>query len=314
VSTLLIRVVQRFMDVRVMGLAAEMTYYALLSLLPLTAAMGTSLGFLERIVGPEHAQRAEDTILRAMKAVFGSEAMSDTIAPLVRGLLQQERSAFAIGSFVVSLFFASIIFRSAINCLDEAYRVDEGRGTVSLWARGLVLAVFSVVVATTMLSLLVVGPLLGGGRAIAYRLGIGREFEVFWFIARWPVVLAIAAAFLVLLYHFGPNVKATWKESLPGAILGLAALVMIAVGFRVYIEATGLKVPEIQNAQDAVTIALQVVGVLMAGLLYLWLSNMAVLTGGVLNAEMRLLIRNAAQMKWSDANRRNSQHYRSRRG
>ncbi len=53
VTLLTVRLAERFVEVRVMGLAAEMTYYALLSIFPLTAALGASLGFLERLIGSE---------------------------------------------------------------------------------------------------------------------------------------------------------------------------------------------------------------------------------------------------------------------
>jgi membrane protein len=66
----------------------------------------------------------------------------------------------------------------------------------------------------------------------------------------------------------------------------MTALILVAAGFRFYIQATGLQSPEIDNAEDAVVVALQVIGALMAALLWLWLSSMAILTGGVINAEL----------------------------
>jgi membrane protein len=218
--------------------------------------------------------------------VFSTEATADVIGPLVQGLLRQERAGFAIGGFLASMFFVSGIFRSAIETLDTAYQVEERRGALSLWVRGLLFAVCSVAVTTVILGMVVVGPLLGGGRAIANWLGFGVAFEVAWAVIRWPVVFAVAAAFLMLLYREGPNVKSAWAESLPGVIFGMTALLFVAVGFRVYVQATGLRSPKIDNADDAVIVALQVIGALMAALLWAWLSSMAVLAGGVVNAEL----------------------------
>jgi membrane protein len=129
------------------------------------------------------------------------------IAPLVQGLLRQERTGFALFGFLVSLFFASRIFRSVIGTLDAAYRVEKPRGVLSMWLLGMMFALFAVVVATTILSLVVVGPLFGGGWAIANWLGFGAAFEAAWAVARRPVVFAVAAAFLAFLYHVGPNVS-----------------------------------------------------------------------------------------------------------
>lgn len=288
-SRLGVRVVQRFLHVRVMGLAAEMTYYVLLSVFPMIAALGASLGFAERLFGAEQTLAMEQAILSALDLVFSAEVTADVVAPLVQGLLQEERAGFALGSFAISLFFASRIFRSAIDTLDAAYNVEERRGTVQLWSLGLLFAVASIITMIVVLAMVVVGPLLGGARAIALWLRLGDAFEWAWAIARWPVVFLIATGFLSLLYRFGPNVRATWRESLPGAVLGMLALILVAIGFRAYISATGLDAPEIQGADDAVTTVAQAFGALLAGLLWCWLSAMVLLTGGVINAELSRL-------------------------
>lgn len=288
-SRLAERVVSRFLDVRVMGLAAEMTYYALLSAFPLIGALGASLGFMERLFGAEQTLAMEAAILQSLDLVFSPDVTADVMAPLVQGLLREERAGFAIGGFVVSLFFASRIFRSAIDTLDSAYRVDERRGTVQLWSLGLLFSLASIVVAALLISMIVVGPLLGGGRAIAEWLRLGAAFEWAWTLARLPVVFAIATAFLAFIYRFGPNVKNTWRESLPGAVFSMLALVLVSTGFRVYITATGLQSPEITGADDAVATVLQAFGAMMAALLWVWLSAMVLLTGGVINAELSRL-------------------------
>jgi membrane protein len=280
------RVVERFLEVRVMGLAAEMTYYALLSFFPLVAALGASLGFMERFIGPQATAEIQAVIILSMGAIFQTEVTEEVIVPMVEGLLTQERAGFAIGGLAISLFMASRVFRSAIHTLDEAYRVDERRGTVSLWSLGFLFAIGAIVTAVTVLTLVVVGPLLGGGRAIANWLGLGAAFQTAWSIARWPVVFAIATAFLATLYRWGPNVRNGWRQSLPGALFGMVALILVAVGFRVYLGLTGLESPDIRDADEAVALGAQVIGAMLAALLWLWLSGVAILTGGVVNAEL----------------------------
>jgi membrane protein len=286
VTLLLLRIVQRFLEVRVMGLAAEMTYYALLSFFPLITALGASLGFLERFIGAEAVEAVQDAVVISLDTVFSPEVTRDVVAPMVQGLLQQERAGFAVGGFLVSLFLASRVFRSAIHTLDEAYAVEEGRGTVALWTLGFVFALGAIVTAVTVLSMVVVGPLLGGGQRIAEWLGLGRAFEVGWAVARWPAVFVIATGFLATLYRAGPNVQNSWRQSVPGAVFGMAGLILVAVGFRVYLEFTGLESPEILDADQAVAVGAQVIGAMLAALLWLWLSGTVILTGGVVNAEL----------------------------
>lgn len=287
-TVLALRIVRSVVEVRVMGLAAEMTYYALLSVFPLIGALGASLGFLERFVGRAAVEGIEAAVVSSLEAVFSAELTGDVVAPMVRGLLQQERAGFAVGGFVVSLFLASRVFRSAIHTLDLAYRVEERRGMAALWTLGFLFALGAIVTATTVLAMVVVGPLLGGGRAIAEGLGLGGAFETVWAVARWPAVFLVATGFLTVLYRTGPNVRNTWRQSVPGALFGVAALVLVAVGLRVYLEVAGLGSPEIRDADAdaAVAAGAQVVGAVLAALLWLWLSGIAVLTGGVVNAEL----------------------------
>lgn len=285
VSLLVVRIVRRFLDVRVMGLSAEMTYYALLSIFPLLGALGASLGFLERVAGPEAARGAELAVLRGVNAVFSADVTADIIAPLVAGLLREERGGFALTSFLLTLFLASRVFRSAIEALDTTYSVEERRGILWVWGLGLVFALGAVVTATVIVAMLVIGPLLGGGMAIAGWLRLGPVYQVVIDIVRLPAVFIVATGFLALLYRFGPNVRNSWRETLPGAVFGMAALVAVAVGFRYYIQVTGLQSPQIEGADDAVVVALRLIGALMAALFWLWLSSMVVLTGGVVNAE-----------------------------
>jgi membrane protein len=288
-SMLGIRVVQRFLDVRVMGLAAEMTYYALLSFFPLIAALGASLGFLERFVGAAGVEAAELAVLDGLRVVFTPQVTADVVAPMVQGLLREEQAGFALGGFLISLFFASRIFRSAIAALDEAYEVEERRGTIPLWGLGLLLSLGAILVATVLVSMVVVGPLLGGGRVIAGWLGLGTAFEVAWAFARWPAIFVIATAFLWVVYRFGPNANNGWKDSLPGAVFGMIGLLLVTAGFRLYIELTGVGSPQLPDAETAVLVALQAVGALLAVLFWVWLSSTAMLTGGVLNAELARL-------------------------
>jgi membrane protein len=291
VTMLAVRLVERFLEVRVMGLAAEMTYYALLSIFPLTAALGASLGFLERLIGSEDVEQVENMVIATLSTIFSAEVTDDLVAPLIQGLLQQERAGFAVGGLLLSLFLASRVFRSAIDTLDAAYRVEERRGMIALWSLGFIFSIGAILTAIAVLSMVVVGPLLGGGRVIADALRLGVVFELVWNVLRMPVVFLIATAFLTVLYRTGPNVRNTWRQAYPGAVFGVVALVLVALGFRLYLGLVGTSAPGFEGAEEAVNIAAQSFGALLAALLWLWLSAIAILAGGVFNAELSRLRR-----------------------
>lgn len=171
-----------------------------------------------------------------------------------------------------------------------ARRRLPGTGTTqpsAQWALGLGLSLGALVTLTLVLSTVVIGPLLGGGRQIAERLGQDQTFETLWVLVRWPAVGLVGVAFLVVLYRYGPNVVNTWRDTLPGAVLGMLALVGVAVVLRTYLSVAGPAAPELGRPGEAVSVAAQTLGAALAVILWLWLSSIVVLTGGVVNAELQ---------------------------
>lgn len=277
---------RRVIDVRVTGLAAEMTYYAIVSILPLLTALGATLGFLERVVGAEQVARLETTVVDSLAGVFEEQVTDEILAPLVEGLLREERSGVAFGSLAIALWLASRMFRAAIRALDDAYRVPERRGLGSQLLLGLGLSLGAILTLTVLLSMVVVGPLLGGGQQIAVWLGQGETFEALWSAARWPVIALVCIGSLALLYRYGPNVANTWRDCLPGAVVGTVTLVGVAFALQAYLGVAAPAVPELGRPGEAVAIAAQTLGAALAVILWLWLSSIMVLTGGVVNAEL----------------------------
>lgn len=284
-AVLAVRSVRRFIDVRVTGLAAEMTYFAVLSVVPLLGAIGAGFGLLERFVSEQRITELEDALIDAMGRVFTSEVVDDVVTPLVRELLRQDRTGFAIGGLLASVWLGSRAFRAAIRALDDAYAVDDRRNFVTQWALSLVFTAGSLLVLTVTLSLLVVGPLLGGGRQLAEWVGLGAEFEVVWAYGRWPLLAVLLVSFLTAMYRVVPNVSNTWRQCVPGAVVASIALVLVVIGFRMYLEVAGPQIPDVATGDEGVLVAAQLLGVLAAVLLFMWLSSIALLLGGVVNAE-----------------------------
>lgn len=282
-----VRLWRAVVDDRVGGLAAEMAFFALLSLVPLLVAIGAALGYLERLIGAEQVARAEEGVIAALRVVFSPELTQDVIAPLVQGLLSQQRTGLALGSLVVTVYLSSRVFTATIRALDLAYNVDDPRGL--LVQRGLALAfmVAAVVVAVLTLALMVVGPLLGTGGEIADTLGLGPAFALAWSIGRWPLLVAVVVGFLVLLYRLGPAVDNRWRDCVPGAVLGVVLWAFASVGFRVYLEVGGgPQAPQFGQEEEALRLAGSVVGAVVAAVLWIYVSAASILVGGELNAEL----------------------------
>jgi membrane protein len=282
---LLVRTAQRVVAVRVTGLAAEMTYFAALSLLPLITALGASLGLLERFIGPAQVDEMRRTAVDAVGVVLSDELTRDVVSPLLIELLQQERFGLALSGLAVAFWLASRVFRAAIRALDDAYGVQERRTLLEQYALSLGFALGAVLVLTALLGMVVVGPLLGVGQALADQAGAGPVFAWAWTLGRWPFVVLVGVAWLTWLYRAGPNVSNTWRSALPGAVVATVALIALTLGFRLYLGVAGPQGPEVGDGPDAVLIVGQFLGVALACLLYAWLVSITVLIGGVVNAE-----------------------------
>lgn len=280
-----VRVVRRFVDVRVTGLAAEMTYYLALSVFPLLTALGASLGLLQRVVGDEAVTRMEDAIVDNLQLVLSQELTDEVVAPLVRDLLRTERVGVAVGGLAVALFLASRVFRAAIRALDDAYQVDERRGIAQQFVLALAFTLGAVVVATALLTAVVIGPLLGVGQSLADAVGAGSAYTVAWAYGRWVVLAVVAVLWLSWLYRAGPAVDNTWVQTLPGSVVAVVGLVLLSTGFRVYVEVAGPGAPDVASGSEALLAVTQFVAAALAVLLYAWLASVVVLLGGLLNAE-----------------------------
>lgn len=285
-AAVLARTPRRAVEVRVTGLAAEMTYYAIISLVPLLTAIGAGLGFMERLLGSERVVDIEAALIDGLGVVFAPDVTRDVLAPIIREVLRQERTGVAVAGALVALLLAARVFRSAGRALDAAYGVQQPRKALASWLAAILLALTATLVVTLTLALVVVGPLLGGGRVIAEALGMGPTFEVAWAVGRWPLVFVIGVAFLGALYQLAPSVAHGWRATLPGAVLAMIATVLVAFGLRAYFEMVGAREIAPEDPAETVSLVGQVLGGALVGALWAWLTNVVVLLGGVITAEL----------------------------
>lgn len=271
---------------RVTGLAAEMAFFALLSLVPLLVGIGAGLGYLERLVGGDRVVEAQRAVVDGLRVVFSPELTQEVLAPFVQGLLAQERTGLALGSLLVTIYLSSRVFTATIRALDLAYNVENQRGLVAQRGLAVLFSLAAVVMVLLLLTFTVVGPLLGGGRALAQWLGVGEVFTAVWAVGRWPLLIVLAVGFLALLYRLGPHVDNGWRDSLPGAVLGVVLWILVSLGFRLYLEAGGPQTPQFGDEEEALRMAGRLVGGVVATVLWIYLSGMAMLIGGELNAEL----------------------------
>ena len=272
---------------RVTGPAAEMSFFAMLTLVPLTVAVGAALGQIQRFVGPEKIARGQDAAIGVVRMVISPKLTDGIVDPFVRAQLDQRKGGAALGGLLLTWWLAGRLFAATSRALDAAYHERHQRLSIHQRMIALGFAFGSVVVVVLTLGIMVDAPFLDEHRTLAEQFGISQALVTAWYILRWPVVLAVLIAFLLSLYRFAPTVRHGWRHLLPGAVLGVVLWIVAAVGFRIYLAFGGGDPTGVVVVNDArVVIIGQAVGAVVATVLWTYFSSVAILVGNELNAEL----------------------------
>ena len=270
---------------RTTGHAAEMAFFAVLTLVPSTIAVGSALGLSESLVGAGTVAEAETAATSAVRTLMGPELADNVIAPFVHAQLTQPHRDVALGALLIAWWLSSHLFMATGHALDYAYGVHDHRPTVIQRFIALAFALGSVAVVAVTVEMMVTGPLgeLTGEPARA--LGIEGAYEPIWSVARWPIGFALVVGFLVCLYRFSANVRHCWRDCLPGAVVGACLWISAAVAFR--LTAGVRDWSGVASNDPSVRLIGQAVNAVVSTVLWAYLASIAILLGGELNAVLR---------------------------
>lgn len=258
-------------DDRVTGLSAEVAFFGVLSIFPGLLMIAAALGSIDILVGSDLAREAEVIVSGFLNRILTEDA-SATVAA-VRNLFESGRGGVVTFSILFALWSLSRGFQAAMRALNLAYDFDERRSWVTQRITALFFALGSVIMIAFALAVLVAGPLIGGGRAIADLVGLGDEWAATWNVIRWPLAFVLIVLWATTLYHFAPARRTPWLTDLPGALLAGIMWLVVSAAFAGYLHlSAGFN---------------QVLGILGGGLILLvWLYLLAfgLLVGGEVNA------------------------------
>lgn len=256
---------------RVTGLAAEVAFFATLSIFPGLLLIAAGIGWLDALAGNDLARRSQEIVLRFLSGILTERGSGAVEA--VRELFTRRSGGVLTVAGLAALWSLSRGFAAVIRALNIAYDVEERRPWLKLRLMALALAVGSVVTTAVALGMIVVGPLFGRGRDLAEALGLGDAFAFAWAWVRVPVAAVLVVGWATTLLHLSPSRRTPWRRDLPGAILAAALWLALSFGFGLY-----LRVAAGGN---------EVFGALGGGLIlltWLYLIAFSLLLGGELNA------------------------------
>lgn len=265
------RTVREARNDRVLGMAAEAAFWALLSLPPLALALLGLVGFVGDLLGPVTIRQIRGDVLNAAGQVLTPNAMEGVVRPLVDRMLSQGHGELVSFGFLVAFWSGSAAMSRYITTITIAYDMDDLRDLWKTRLLAFVLNLGAIAAGAVLLPVLVVGP------DLLIRLAPGSvtpATATFLHGAYWPAAGILSVFALATLYHVGVPVRTPWHRDLPGAVLAMALWVGGSFALRTYLTSS-LRETEYGP-----------LGAPIAALLFLYVAALAVLIGAELNSEI----------------------------
>ncbi|MDQ3416853.1 MAG: YihY/virulence factor BrkB family protein [Actinomycetota bacterium] len=262
------RTVQEFSEDNLTDWAAALTYYGLLSLFPALIAMVSVMG----LVGdPATVTKTITDVVTQL----GPKSAADALSGPIKSITSNPTGAgiALIAGLAGALWSASGYVGAFMRASQIIWETPEGRPIWKLRPlQLLVTLVMIVLTAVVALSLVLTGPIV---QAVAAPLGLGSTAVTIWDYAKWPVLVLIVLVITDVLYFAAPNVKQRgfgWLTK--GALLALVVWLIASVAFAFFVANFGSYNKTYGSLAGLVVF-----------LVWLWITNVAVLLGMEFNAE-----------------------------
>jgi membrane protein len=248
--------------------AAALTYYGLLSLFPALIALVSIVGLFG---DPESTTSTITDIVTSIGPQSAAETFSDPIKTIT-----SNRSGAGIAlivGLVVALWSASGYVGAFMRASNIIYETPEGRPIWKLRPLQMLVTLAMVLLLAVMaLALVLTGPIVD---AVAEPIGLSDAAITVWNIAKWPALIALFILMIAVLYYASPNVKLRgFKWVTPGSIVALLVWVLASAAFAFYVANFG-----------SYNKTYGTLGGLVVMLIWMWITNIAILFGHQLNAE-----------------------------
>ena len=248
--------------------AAALTYYSVLSIFPGLIVLVSLLG----VVGSEGSI---DGLLRIAEDL-GSSSAVDTLRSPIENIVHQSGGAglALVLGVVAALWSASGYIGAFMRASNKIYGVEEERPFYKLRPLQLLMTlVLTTVVALVLIGLVLTGPL---ATAIGEEIGLGDEALTIWSIVKWPLLFVVVVMIIGLLYRFSPNARHEGlRWILPGSVVATVVWIVASAGFSLYVANFGSYASTYGSLAGGIVL-----------LLWLWLTNVAVVFGAQFAAEL----------------------------
>jgi membrane protein len=273
------KTVSRTIERRLLGLASEIAFNAMLSLFPAILAVLTAIGLVA-----ESLQNTFIQITVKLSQVVPQEAWTIISEFATQEIANSKNSSLFSFSFIIALWTASGAVSTAMTAFDQIEQVSP-ENTRPFWkakliSLGLTIGTILLLVIASFIvfiSDLILGMIVGSNEYLVFLLHI-------WQLLLWPLALIIVAANFSFIYRYGPSVWKPGTPLMPGAILAAVFWALVSAAFRLYVTNFG-------NYNKVYG----TVGTFIVLMLWLWMSAFVLLVGNQLNVIVGESMKNRKQ-------------------
>ncbi len=264
-------VFKEFREDDTQGLASEVAYHLLFSVVPLLIFLTALSGFVSRAVGVNDAMGNITPWLFENLPQQTAEAVQEPIESVIAN---QSGGFLSVGA-VLALWGARNAMASLMKALNVAFDVKETRPwwKKQVIAIGLTIALGLGIVGGSAFFL--IGSSIGAG--LADLVGLGGMFTTVWSVLRWPLIFVLVSLAVAFLYWAGPNVDAPFTWLTPGSVLAVLLWAIATLGLSFYFRYFG-----------GYAEAYGLLGGVLAFVFWLYVMSLILLIGGELNAVLAL--------------------------
>jgi membrane protein len=263
------RTLKSFYDDQMTHHAAALTYYSLMSLFP-AALLGVSLlGLLGQY------PQTYDSIVDYLRDVVPDSTV-DAVDTTLRNAFRSKGTAALTLAISAAVAFYGItgVLEAARRAMNVSFEVERGRG----FLRRKLTDLLSSIVLGALVLLTLVLVLIGGELAddLLGFMGLGSTAASIWAIVRWPAAALAAMLAFSWIYYVTPDVRQRgFRWVTPGAAAGVLLWLVASAGFSLYVSNLGNLNATYGSFATAIILVF-----------WLWLTNVALLFGAELNAEI----------------------------
>ena len=262
------RILAEFSEDNLTDRAAALTYYGVLSIFPALLAMVALVG----LVGDPHTITKD---LTTVVSSIGPASAAKTFKGPIQGITKSSGTAgiLVIVGILSALWTASGYVGAFMRASNVIYEVEEGRSFIKLRPlQMLVTLIIVVLLALVVIAVVLTGPIAS---KIGSAIGVSSGAVTVWNIAKWPVLLLVLTFIVGLLYYSAPNARLRGLMSIvPGAALAIVIWLLASAGFAFYVANFG-----------SYNKTYGTFGAIISLLVWMWISNVAILLGAEINAE-----------------------------